>query len=54
MKDHAPEITHHITEEHAKGNIFDPSAHVYESKAHQKAKEGCYANAEHPSRQEKM
>lgn len=47
MNSHAPEIITHIHEGHSKPNIFEKDVHP-------KAKEGCYANAEHPSRQEKM
>lgn len=49
---HAPEITTHINDaEHGKNNIFGKER---EPAGNPKIKEGCYSNAEHPSRQEKM
>lgn len=38
---HAPEIITHITEKHAKPNIFEGHGDN-----HPKVKQGCYANAE--------
>lgn len=42
---HAPEIVTHITEDHAKENIFGMDSNR-SSTGHPKVKEGCYANAE--------